>query len=126
MNNPWPLAVFGIAGFYFGLQTLRVLPILLRLLVALWSGTVKWPGPTNRYMRDLFPDFILNSVVVMAAFAFSIMSFVGFLKSLLAIRQPGCFWILIIISYIGALFSSMKVIGNMVQVNALLLRVGKR
>jgi len=137
MNNIWLLVIFGMAVFYFGLQTLRILPTLLRLLAALRSGSVKWPGPIIHDpdpkvnlgrqrlgwpLEHLFSTFIWHTLVIMAVFAFSIMNFIGFSQSLLAIRenQVSCFWVLTMIFYVGALLSSKRVFYNMTQVNTLL------
>jgi tetratricopeptide (TPR) repeat protein len=137
MNNKWLLVFFGMATFYFGLQSLRVLPTLLRLCAALWSGKVKWPGPiihdpdpkvSLRRQRlgwpheHLFSTFLWHTSVVMATFAGSIISFIGFSQSLFAIRVNWvwCFWVLTIIAYVGARLSSNRAVYNMAQVNTLL------
>lgn len=48
MGNPWLVAVLGVSAVFFGVQTARGLPTLVRLFVALERGTVKWPGPAVR------------------------------------------------------------------------------
>jgi hypothetical protein len=82
MNNTWLLVIFGMAAAYFGLRTLRILPALLRLVAALRSGAVKWPGPRvhdpdakvnlgrqrlGLPAEHLFSTFIWHTSVVMAA-----------------------------------------------------------
>jgi tetratricopeptide (TPR) repeat protein len=122
---------------FFGLRTLRALPTLLRLFAALRSGAVKWPGPRVHNpdpnasivrerlgvgYQNLFSTFTWHIVVVMAAFAFSILSFVGFSQSLVVPRE-GRAWevlILIFIVYIGGVIGSKRADHNRAQVNILL------
>ena len=101
--SPWILFIFGMASGYFGVQTLRLLPPLFRLLAALRSGMVKWPGPIAEYplskrritrlriiihVEHLFSTFIGFALGVVGAFAYSMVWFInGFL--LLVAPQEG-------------------------------------
>ena len=92
MNNAWLLIISGLTTVYFGAQTLRLLPTLLRLLVALLTAVVKWLGPRIHDpdprlstvkvrlgvgYQSLFSTFFWNALSVAAAFVFSMLTFLG-------------------------------------------------
>jgi hypothetical protein len=45
MDSPCLSIIFRRGATFFGLPLLKILPILMRLLAAIVSGAVKWPGP---------------------------------------------------------------------------------
>jgi tetratricopeptide (TPR) repeat protein len=137
MNNTWFLVIFGMTTAYFGLRTLRILPALLRLLAALRSGAVKWPGPRvhdpdpqvswgRQHLgwpsEHLFSTFIGHTTGIIAALAFSILSLIGFSQSLVVPRESKAWELLMLtfIVYIGSVISSRRVDHNMDQINILL------
>ena len=92
MNNAWLLIISGLVTVYFGAQTLRLLPTLFRLLIALLTGVVKWPGPRIHDpdprlstvkvrlgvdYQSLFSTFLWNTLSVAAALVFSLLAFLG-------------------------------------------------
>lgn len=138
MNNTWLLVVFGMVAAYFGLRTLRILPALLRLLAALKSGAVKWPGPRvhdpdpkanlvrqrlGLPSEHLFSTFIWHTSVVMAAFVLSMLTFLSSTPLLAVYERTEWTWklcILMFAVYVGAVLSSRRVDRNMAQVDILL------
>jgi tetratricopeptide (TPR) repeat protein len=137
MNSPWCLGIFAIGAVYFGVLLLRVLPTLVRLLVSLRTGAVRWPGPIV-YDRDpsvssgrarlgwpeehLFPTLLWHASVVTAACAFSIFALIGFSRSLVALRESKAWFeaIAILIAYAGGLLSARRVLRHRNQVQQLL------
>ena len=92
MNNTWLLIFFGVATVYFGVNALQIVPTFLKLLVALARGVIKWPGPRIHDLdrntsvirerlgvgyENLFPTFISNTLGALAAFVFSLLTFIS-------------------------------------------------
>lgn len=86
MENRVILIAAALSALYFGVQFLRILPISLRLVQALWIGKVRWPGspthdPDSRIRlaeqwlcsppQYLFPSFFKHALGVLAAFVLS-------------------------------------------------------
>jgi tetratricopeptide (TPR) repeat protein len=87
LTHPWRYGILFFGTLYFGLPALRIFPLLMRLLAALISGSVKWPGPivhdpdpqVNMGRRrfglrseHLFTEFIFYTLGLLAAFVFLI------------------------------------------------------
>ena len=92
MKEPLLLTFFGLATVYFGGKALQIVPTCFKLLTALFTGVVKWPGPrihdsdhSASIVRErlgvgyqnLFPTFISNTLGVMGAFVFSLLTFLS-------------------------------------------------
>jgi len=137
MNNPWLVGIFGVATVYFGVLALRVLPTLLRLIAALRSGAVKWPGPIVRdpdpevsagmvrlgtSPARLFPTFFQYALGLMAAFALSLMSLLNEFLIVVVVREGNalCALILTLTAFIGGIIASKRALHHMGQVNVLL------
>jgi hypothetical protein len=139
MSNTFFLVFFGFATLFFGYQTLRILPTAMRLLRALLSGVVNWPGPrihdpsaSARKLRGtlgtgyqhLFSTFLWNSLVVMAAWLFSVLSFIS-RTSLMSdsILYTGNVWLLICLSLValaGGVISANRALGDATKVKMVL------
>lgn len=91
-NNTWMQVFFGVATIYFGALTIRILPPFIRLLSALFTRVVKWPGPrihdpdlnagtvSMRHgpgFQNLFPAFFGNASGVIGAFFLSLLTFLS-------------------------------------------------
>jgi tetratricopeptide (TPR) repeat protein len=144
MNNTWTQIVFGAATIYFGLQTLRITPTLLRLLAALVTGVVKWPGPrihdpdssaSNIRARlgigyqNLFSTFVLNTISLLGAFAFSGLTFLSGTSLLRGHIRTEWKWdlvCLVIFALTGGWLAQKKSLANAVQVNTLLSDLNDR
>ncbi len=138
MNSPWLLAIFFVSTLYFGVPLLGVIRVLMRLLAALISGLVKWPGPTvhdpdpdvNRGRlhfglpsNHLFSTFIGYTLGLAGACVFSLLMFLGstsLLAGYISIKWTWELSILIIGVYIGGAISSKRVVYHENQVNILL------
>jgi tetratricopeptide (TPR) repeat protein len=139
MNNPWLLGIFVVGIFFFGVPMLRVLPVLMRLIAALASGAVRWPGPIIHdpdpkvnsgkqrlgwRSEHLFSTLIQYTLGLVAAFFFlASMVLINGTSLLAGYIQMQWTWqlpILILVVYIGGTISSKRVIYHMKQVNRLL------
>ena len=138
MNNIWPLVFFGVTTVYFGAKALQILPAFFSLLIALAKGVVKWPGPrihdpdhNTRVIRErlgiryenLFPTFISNSLGVLGAFVFSLLTFISstpYLSEHVRINWTCTTVIFSLVVFVGGGIAFKKVRRNMVQVNSLL------
>jgi len=138
MDNFWFELIFGIASLYFGAQTARIFPTFLRMLAALLSGKVKWPGPrihapnphaSNVRARlgigydNLFSDFSRNSLGVIGAFVFSILTFLAStpqMRGYVRIKSPWEYLCLSMVALVGGGMALTKAIQNRTQVNRLL------
>ena len=82
MNNTLILIIFGASTIYFARMVLQIAPTFFKLLSALITGVVKWPGPrihnpdrSASVVREqlgvgyenLFPNFIFNSMLFSVA-----------------------------------------------------------
>lgn len=138
MNNTLFLVIFGIATLYFGLQTKRILPTVLRLLGALRTGAAKWPGPrihdpnpSASRVRErlgvgyqhLFSTFMGNSLAVMGALIFSLLSFIShttFMSGYIRFTGTGSLLFLILIVLTGGVFATARALDNVVKVRTVL------
>lgn len=138
MNNIWPLVFFGVTTVYFGAKALQIVPAFFGLLLALAKGVVKWPGPRIhnpdhdtavvrerlgvRY-ENLFPAFISNSLGVLGAFVFSLLTFISstpYLSDHVRINWTCTTVVLSLVTFVGGGIAFKKARRNMVQVNSLL------
>ncbi len=138
MNNHWILAVSGVAAVYFGLQTLRILPTVVRLISALRSGSVVWPGPiiqdleyTVRVARQrlgappqyLFTSFFKHALGVVAAFSMSVLLILN-VFFLWIVPLEGKEWIAfglpLFAVIVGGRLYLKRALYNMVEVNKIL------
>ena len=143
MHNPWLVGIFGVATVYFGVLTLRVLPVLLRLILALARGAVKWPGPiacdpdpkVSEGMarlgvrpEPLFPTFFRSTLGLMGAFGFSLMSLVNEFLMVVVPREGTALWMLILISvaFIGGIIASKQALHHMGSVKILLSEIASK
>ena len=143
MNNPWLAVIFGVATVYFGVPTLRVFPVLLRLILALGRGAVKWPGPIARdpdpkvsegmarlgvRPERLFPAFIRSALELVAAFGFFLMSLVNELLIVVVPRegQALCLWVLTSVAFIGGIMASRRALSHMGSVRTLLAEIASK
>jgi tetratricopeptide (TPR) repeat protein len=138
MNNTWVQVVFGVATIYFGLQTWRVMPTFLRLLAALVTGVVKWPGPRIHDLdpsaskvrarlgvgyENLFSTFVWNTVSLIGAFVFSALTFLSgtpMLRGYISIEWRWDLLCLVLFAFAGGWFAQKKALVNVVQVNTIL------
>lgn len=138
MDSLWFELIFGIACLYFGAQTVRIFPTFLRMLAALLSRKIKWPGPrihdrsphaSNVRERlgvgydNLFSDFTRNSLGVIGAFVFSILSFLASTPQMhgyVIIKSPWEYLILGLVCLVGGRMALAKATQNQTQVNRLL------
>jgi tetratricopeptide (TPR) repeat protein len=138
MNNPCLLAIFLGGALYFGLPLLAVLPVLVRLLKALASGAVKWPGPVIRDpnpgvnrgrlhlgwpAEHLFSTFIVNTLGLVGAFSFSLLSLLSatpLLSDYVYINWSWGLSILVLAALAGGAISVKGTVHHMAQVNVLL------
>lgn len=75
-----------VCALYYGIQCIRIIPTIIRLVQALQKHETQWPGPPAfdpnpriRYreqrigkpMQYLFPTFIKNSIGVISSFILS-------------------------------------------------------
>jgi tetratricopeptide (TPR) repeat protein len=92
MNGKWIPILLGVAMVYFGVEALQVAPAFVRLLAALATRTVKWPGPRIHdpargasivrerlgvHYENLFPTFISSTLAVLGAFGVSVFTLIG-------------------------------------------------
>jgi tetratricopeptide (TPR) repeat protein len=138
MNNPCLSAIYLGGTLCFGVLTLAVLPALIRLLAALLSGSVKWPGPPIHDLDPnvslgklrlglpsdhLFPTFIRYALVLVGTFVFSLLTFLSGTPLLAGYVQVRCTWgllILALVLYLGGLLSARKAFYHTAQVQRLL------
>jgi tetratricopeptide (TPR) repeat protein len=144
MNTTCLLIIFGLATVYFGALTFKLLPTLIRLLAAILTGAVKWPGPrihdpdlsasTIRERlgvgyQNLFPTFIENSLSVVAGFFLSLFTFIVNTPLLIGYIAVKSMWLLMIltgVAFISARMTFKKARGNRIRVSTLLSELGKK
>lgn len=139
MNSSWLFGIFLGGAFIFAVPTLRVLPVMVRLLAALTSGLVKWPGPMihdpgpnvklgwqrlGQPSKHLFSTFIGCTLGLVGAFGFSVLMLLvnntSLLTGYIQIRWTWELPALILIVYIGGVINLKKVVYHGNQVNILL------
>jgi hypothetical protein len=143
-NSPWLMGIFLAGALYFGVRLLGVIGILMRLLAALISGVVKWPGPTvhdpdpgvNRARLHfglpsdhLFSTFIGYFLGLGGAFGFSLLSFLSSTPILASQVHSRWTWglpIMIIVVYLGGEIGSKKANYHGSQVKRLLANLDER
>jgi tetratricopeptide (TPR) repeat protein len=137
-TSPWLMGIFFVGALYFGMRLLGVTGILIRLLVALISGAVKWPGPIvhdpnpnvnwgrlqlGLSSDHLFSTFIGNFGGLAGAFVFFLLSFLSatpILADQVHFRWTWILPIVIIVVYLGGETSSRKASYHGNQVKSLL------
>lgn len=144
MDYIWLLILFGAATAYFGAKVLQTAPTFFKLLEALVTGTVKWPGPrihdpdrNTSIIREhlgilyenLFPTFILNALGVLGALVFSLLTLIS--STPLMRHHIWIDWnlttiLLTLFAFIGGEISFKKAQQNMVQVNAFLSDIARK
>lgn len=138
MNTTCLLIVYGMVTVYFGAHVLRIIPTLLRLLVALRAGTVKWPGPRIHDpdpkasklrgnlgvgYENLFSTFTRNSLSVSAALFYSVsvaLTHTPLLSRFITIKSPGLEWVFLAVAFVGGGMAAKQVRRNLIQVNTVL------
>ncbi len=136
MSNEFIFIVFGTASIYFGISGSKIFPTLLKLLAALYTGTVKWPGPGilpigSRMGRrslagydGIFSTFIFNTLGVIAAFVFSMsmcLSQAPFMSGYIRISWTWLTIFLILFAFVGGIMADRKAQRYKIQVNTILL-----
>ena len=138
MGNTWLQIIFGVATLYFGVQTWRLLPTFLRLVAALLSGAVKWPGPRVHDpdpsaskvrerlgvgYQNLFSTFIGNTLGLIAALGFSLLNFLigtPLLSGSIRIEWKWDLVCVYLFVFAGGWLALQKALVNMVRVNTIL------
>ncbi len=133
-----PLILFGGAAGYFGLGLLRIVPTLARLLAALWTRQVKWPGPRihatslgasvvrehlGTGYENLFSSFLFGALSLTGVFGYFLLAFVistGLLSGSIVIKSPGTLYFLAILAFAGGLLASKQALRRKGQVDILL------
>ena len=139
MNKIFQLLVFSGFALFFGGQVLKMLPVFVRLLGALLSRAVKWPGPivhdpderANWQLQShgifsttgLFQAFMGSFIGVFAAFFFSVFSFLdgtSLLEEHIHVNWSCGFWFLSIGACVGGLIGARRTNYFMALVSELL------
>lgn len=143
MNNTWLLIFFGVTTVYFGREVLQVMPTVFRLLAALRSGAVKWPGPrihdpgNNASIakerlgigyQDLFSTFFLGTAGGMGGFIVSLSMFMSgtpLMRDSILIDWTWPTVLVLLAAFVGGRMGIKKAQRNMVQVNSLLSNIAQ-
>lgn len=138
MSNSCLSVIYLGAAFFFALPLLRVLPAFVRLLFALVTGAVKWPGPivTNPNPRaslgrvqyrlspdHLFPIFLAYSLGLAGAFIFSLLTFLSttsLLAGYVSITWSAMTVLMTFMVFLGGWFGVTRTAYHLPQVTALL------
>jgi tetratricopeptide (TPR) repeat protein len=141
MNTIFFQVVFGSATLYFGALIWQILPTLLKLLGALITRAVKWPGPRihdpglNASIlrsrlgvgyQNLFPTFLENAGGVIAGFFFSLLTFLSntpVFAGYVMIKSLWGWLFLSLVALVSANMAFRKAKNNCIQVNAFLSSV---
>ncbi len=144
MNNIAFQIIFGLATVYFGALALRILPTLLRVLAALLTGKVKWPGPRVHDpdpdasvvrerlgvgYQNLFPAFLGNAATVVAGFGYTLFMFLAsmpLLRDHIAFKSPWTMLILGLVAFAAVRIAFTKALGTAGQVDTLLADLGSK
>ncbi len=143
MSNSFLLIVFGVTAVYFGGKIFQIMPTFFKLVTALFTGTVKWPGPRIhdpdhsasivrerlgvRY-ENLFSTFMFNSSGVLGAFILSLSMFLSntsLMSGYVRINWTLTTVILILFVLAGGRMGFKKAQRSAVQVNAFLSDLAK-
>jgi hypothetical protein len=137
-NSLWLTVIFFAGALYFGVCLIGVIGILIRLLSALISGVVKWPGPivhdpdpdVNRGrlhfglpLDHLFSTYIWYFLSLAGAFVLSLLSFLSttpLLAGQVHIRWTWGLPLVIMVVYLGGVIASKKANYHGSQVKRLL------
>ena len=138
MNSSLLQGIFLVCTVLFSIPTLRVIISLVRLLMALFSGAVKWPGPMihdpnpnitlGRRRAGLKPDYLFSTFVesalaLLGTFAFFFLSFLSgtsLFAGQIHIRYPGLMIFLSFLAFLAGIINSNKSLYHLKQVNILL------
>jgi tetratricopeptide (TPR) repeat protein len=138
MNNVWFQIIFGLAAIYFVALTFQIASTFFRLLIALLSGTVKWPGPrihdSDRNAsivrerlgvgyENLFSAFLRDSASVIAGFVYSLLMFISstsLLSGHIVFKSTWAIFILSLVAFVSARMAFRKALGNKPKVDAIL------
>lgn len=138
MNVSLPSVILGVLTIYFGLMVARIIPTLFRLLTALSSGMVKWPGPrihdtdhSASVVRErlgvgyqhLFSTFIWNTIGGTAAFIYFLFTFVSttsLLSGYIVIKSSWILYVTTFIVFIGGRLAFEKAQLNQSQITTIL------
>jgi tetratricopeptide (TPR) repeat protein len=123
---------------YFGAKALQIVPTAFKLLAALCSGVVGWPGPrihdpdhSASTVRErlgvgyqhLFPTFVSNTLGVVAALAFSLLTFLSstsLLPGYVSVRWTWSLMILALIGLAGGRLASKRAQHSVRQIKTIL------
>lgn len=137
MNN-LRLYLLGILAVYFGLRTLLFLPTLTRLLAALLTGKVKWPGPRihdeiknpnisqtriNKGYQNLYSSFVWNVFSILAVCVFFFLTFLSntsLLSNYIVINWSWFFILMVLIVLFSGFLAAKRAGRHKDQVNMLL------
>jgi len=138
MNSSLLQGIFLVCTVLFSIPTLRVIISLMRLITALFSGAVKWPGPIihdpnpnitlGRRRAGLKPDhlfstFVENALALLGTFVFFFLSFLSgtsLFAGQIQIRNPGIMIFLSFLAFLAGIINSNKSAYHLNQVNILL------
>ena len=144
MNNSFGLVALAVLTFYFGLQLIRIMPTLFRLLLALSTGAVTWPGPRIHDMdrnasivrarlgtgyQNLFSAFMWNSLSAAGAFMYFLLAFfsqTSWLRGYVVIKSPWALYLFSSLAFLGGIISFKKARQNNEQVKLVLSDLDKK
>ena len=133
-----PLILLGAATVYFGLKLSRIVPTLVRLLAALGSGQVKWPGPRvhdpspgasvvrerlGTGYENLFSSFLWSTLSLTGVLGYFLLTFVistGLLSGNIVVKSPGIMYFLAIMAVVGGRSACKQALRKKGQVDMLL------
>lgn len=129
---------------YFGFNLFRIIPTLFQLIAALFTRTVKWPGPrihdssqgasrvrerTGTGYQNLFSTFIWNTLSLTGAFVYFIFEFLNsmsFLDRFLVINSTWMEYVFAFIVFVGGTLTVKLVQQNKKQVQMTLSDLAKK
>jgi tetratricopeptide (TPR) repeat protein len=144
MDNVWFQIIFGAAAIYFVALTFQIASTFFRLLAALLSGAVKWPGPrihdsdrSASIVRErlgvgyenLFSAFFRDSASVMAGFVYSLLTFISstpLLSRYIVIKSAWTILILSLFAFVSARMAFRKALGNKLKVDEILANLASK
>lgn len=137
-SHRWLLLAYGVVAACFGVHVVLIVPAFLRLLAALRTGAVKWPGPrihdpnpnagTVRERlgvgyENLFPTFTRNNLTVVAVLFYTAgaaLTHTPLLSPYIRIKSPGLEWVFLAAAVVGGGMAAKQVRRNLLQVNRVL------
>jgi tetratricopeptide (TPR) repeat protein len=137
MDSSWLKGLFLVCTVLFVIPFLKIAGTFGRLLFALVSGTVKWPGPVihnpdprvtlgrrrvGLKLDHLFSEFVFNVLGITASFTFFLLLYIGisYLSDQFQIRWSCSTVFIMIVLLIAGMMSSNKAILLKDRVNTLL------